>query len=40
MLAFPFSTAYQNSNQWVLETWAAAMAERGASRRAAKPRPG
>ena len=27
MLAFPFSTAYQNSNQWVLETWAAAMAE-------------
>lgn len=28
MLAFPFSTAYQNSNQWLLETWAAAMAER------------
>jgi hypothetical protein len=27
MLAFPFSTSYQNSNQWVLETWAAAMAE-------------
>ena len=27
MLAFPFSTAYQNSNQWVLETLAAAMAD-------------
>ncbi len=27
MLAFPFSTAYQNSNQWLLESWAAAMAE-------------
>ncbi|MES3020730.1 MAG: DUF2145 domain-containing protein [Pseudomonadota bacterium] len=24
MLAFPFSTKYQNSNQWVLETYAAA----------------
>jgi hypothetical protein len=23
MLAYPFSTAYQNSNQWVLETYAA-----------------
>jgi len=27
MLAYPFSTAYQNSNQWLLESWAAAMAE-------------
>ena len=27
MLAHPFSTAYQNSNQWLLESWAAAMAE-------------
>ena len=27
MLAFPFSTAYQNSNQWLLESWAAAMAD-------------
>lgn len=25
MLAYPFSTAYQNSNQWLLESWAAAM---------------
>ena len=27
MLAYPFATAYQNSNQWVLESWAAAMSE-------------
>ena len=27
MLAYPFSTSYQNSNQWLLETWAAAAAE-------------
>jgi hypothetical protein len=27
MLAYPFSTAYQNSNQWLLESWAAAMSE-------------
>jgi hypothetical protein len=27
MLAYPFNTAYQNSNQWVLESWAAAMSE-------------
>jgi hypothetical protein len=27
MLAYPFSTSYQNSNQWVLESWAAAMSE-------------
>jgi len=26
MLAFPFSTRYQNSNQWLIETWAAALA--------------
>ena len=25
MLAYPFSTAYQNSNQWLLESWAAAL---------------
>lgn len=24
MLAYPFATTYQNSNQWVLESWAAA----------------
>lgn len=29
MLAFPYSTRYQNSNQWVLETYAAASAEPG-----------
>ena len=28
MLAYAFSTAYQNSNQWVLETFAASMSER------------
>lgn len=27
MLAYPFKTTYQNSNQWVLESWAAAMSE-------------
>ncbi len=27
MLAYAFSTAYQNSNQWVLETYAASVAE-------------
>lgn len=27
MLAYPFRTTYQNSNQWVLESWAAAMSE-------------
>lgn len=27
MLAYAFSTAYQNSNQWVLETYAASMSE-------------
>ncbi|MDL2357278.1 MAG: DUF2145 domain-containing protein [Pseudomonadota bacterium] len=27
MLAFPFSTAYQNSNQWLLETYAASLSE-------------
>ena len=26
MVAYPFSTRYQNSNQWVLETLAAALA--------------
>lgn len=29
MLAYPFSTRYQNSNQWVLETLAAALAPAG-----------
>ncbi|HEY0061414.1 MAG TPA: DUF2145 domain-containing protein [Telluria sp.] len=29
MLAYPFSTDYQNSNQWVLETYAASAAEMG-----------
>jgi hypothetical protein len=27
MLAFPFATSYQNSNQWLLETYAASMSE-------------
>jgi hypothetical protein len=27
MLAYPFKTAYQNSNQWLLESWAAAMSD-------------
>ena len=27
MLAFPFATTYQNSNQWLLETYAAGMSE-------------
>jgi hypothetical protein len=27
MLAYPFKTTYQNSNQWLLESWAAAMSE-------------
>ncbi|HZV67510.1 MAG TPA: DUF2145 domain-containing protein [Telluria sp.] len=27
MLAFPFATAYQNSNQWLLETYAAGVSE-------------
>ncbi|WP_332879218.1 DUF2145 domain-containing protein [Massilia sp. S19_KUP03_FR1] len=27
MLAYPFATTYQNSNQWLLESWAAAMSE-------------
>ncbi|MDC8759065.1 DUF2145 domain-containing protein [Janthinobacterium fluminis] len=29
MLAYPYSTKYQNSNQWVLETYAAASAAQG-----------
>lgn len=29
MLSYAFSTRYQNSNQWVLETWAAASAPAG-----------
>lgn len=27
MLAYPYKTTYQNSNQWVLESWAAANAD-------------
>ena len=27
MLAYPYATTYQNSNQWVLETYAASMSE-------------
>ena len=27
MLAYPYATTYQNSNQWLLESWAAAMSE-------------
>jgi hypothetical protein len=27
MLAFPYATSYQNSNQWVLETYAASLSE-------------
>ncbi|HEU4374677.1 MAG TPA: DUF2145 domain-containing protein [Telluria sp.] len=27
MLAFPFATAYQNSNQWLLETYAASVSD-------------
>jgi len=27
MLAHPFKTTYQNSNQWLLESWAAAMSD-------------
>lgn len=27
MLAFPYSTNYQNSNQWLLETWAASVSD-------------
>lgn len=34
MLAFPFSTSYQNSNQWLLETWAAALSDQAVSDRA------
>ena len=34
MLSFPFSTRYQNSNQWVLETWAAAAAPQQVATRA------
>jgi len=34
MLAYPFSTRYQNSNQWVLETWAAAAAPQRVATRA------
>jgi hypothetical protein len=33
MLAFPFSTQYQNSNQWVLEVLAAALTEDGTANR-------
>lgn len=29
MLAYPFSTEYQNSNQWVLETYAASVSDGG-----------
>ncbi|SHG51314.1 DUF2145 domain-containing protein [Massilia sp. CF038] len=29
MLAYPFSTEYQNSNQWVLETYAASTSDMG-----------
>lgn len=35
MLAFPFSTKYQNSNQWVLETYAASSDPLAAGNRAA-----
>jgi hypothetical protein len=35
MLAFPFSTRYQNSNQWVLETYAASAAATPLAQRAA-----
>lgn len=36
MVAYPFSTRYQNSNQWLLETWAAAhLPELGESPRVA-----
>jgi hypothetical protein len=34
LVAYPFSTRYQNSNQWVLETLAAALAEQPIERRA------
>jgi hypothetical protein len=34
MLAFPFSTSYQNSNQWLLETWAAALSDQAVDNRA------
>lgn len=34
MLAYPFATTYQNSNQWVLETYAASMSELPVSDRA------
>jgi len=27
MLAYPYATTYQNSNQWLLESWAAAMSD-------------
>lgn len=27
MLAFPYATNYQNSNQWLLETWAASVSD-------------
>jgi hypothetical protein len=33
MLAYPFSTQYQNSNQWVLETYAASAGDNGISDR-------
>ena len=32
MIAYPFSTKYQNSNQWVLELIAAAQADRAVTR--------
>lgn len=35
MLAFPFSTRYQNSNQWVLETYAASVESHAAGNRGA-----
>lgn len=34
MLSYAFSTRYQNSNQWVLETWAAAAAPQQVATRA------
>ncbi len=33
MLAYPFSTEYQNSNQWVLETYAASTSDMGVADR-------
>jgi hypothetical protein len=36
MVAYPWSTAYQNSNQWLLEMLAAAWAPGGMCRTAAR----